>query len=913
MINKLTKCSIESKKKTIKSSKNKNNEDNAIYPCTDFNFKITTNNCVGENNGIITNLIVTKNYLEMVNQVVRLTSNTPMFPYNTNRITLGIPLTFYTKDKMYSVVIPGDDRLKENIVCEGNNKNELSLKMRIANEYIYITIKILDINDVIVSASSPMGNTDNGRCEKSKTKSKKKKDILLNFLKFNFELIENENIRMSGCSKPIMWKCHQKCDSNDNYCSRDYSCDYSYDRSCSCETGNDDLKTMNFGKHYNTGSLVKKNSGDITYPFFKVAGSSSIENSSVSMCTTNDGEYVYITGFITGTHNNNQDFIDFAGVQQKLKGNMKDIFVAKLNKSGQQICIKTAGCFTTNISADEGCSIAITKSNDFIYVSGFLTSEDNNEYFDFTNSLVPKTMKSEHDSFVAKLSSDLDQLFFVTASGTFEDAKALISAHDDFVYVGGVISGNTDTFIDYGGNVVNTKGNNYTNIFVAKIDGTGTQIFIKVAGTFLFQIINSMYSISSSPTGEYVFVTGSLSGTPNLLPLLYNDFSDSTMAFSGKGKSFNCFVAKLDGTGTQIFFKTMGTDKSSITSGQSVKTKCFGNDVYVTGLINFGGNDGLYYDFTDDGILHKLKATTMNVFVAKLDHSGNQIFFNSAGGNGDGLSGGYDIDIVSKITGDIVYVTGIISGDAANKFYDFSNLTIPRILKGPSGANVFVARLCGNTGQQIFFKTSTGILGVGISVNASCSGDYVNITGYAITIAGYYDFSDSNILLSSQIGGLGIFAAKLTSMGEQIYYKLAGALPIPNSSINPSTGNQIITTHDGFVYVTGLITTAFNKYFDFAGNQKYVQEDGAYAFIAGICNPDYIIGLTISSTDRCGNTSFITENSVICRKKLGLDKNKYYYWDPVEQKITYQKKSSCCDNVFIGFTDNSCKFIFKTF
>lgn len=924
----------ESKKKVMKKSKHSardsmkdkdKNKDtiNKIYPCSDFNFKITDDYMgIRAKNGICTNLSTIKSALEIVNPMVRLRSNEPKYPYNINCVALGIPLTFYKNNKKYSVVIDiTKDNLKDVIVCEDNNKKALPLDFHVVNEYMYIKINIPDIENVIECC-----NNEN--------------NILLHFTTFIFELVEVENFKIS--CKPIMWECYYDCNCDCDSCDNCENDD--------CDSGSDVPKTMNFRKHYNSGTLITKNTGNTSYPFFTIAGSESIDNAGVSMCITNDGEYVYLTGYVTGTGTNNQDYFDFAGVPRQLKGKGQDIFVAKLDKSGNQIYFKTAGC----TGLDKGCSIGITASNDFIYVSGFLSSDDS-QYFDFTDSPTPNAMKSQHDGFVAKLSSDLDQIFFVTASGEFVnggtpvDAFLSVSPHDDFVYVAGVVSGST--FIDYGGNTVNTKANNYANIYVAKIDGTGNQIFIKVAGTFLSDIANLLLSISSSETGDYVYVSGTLSNASTTTPISYNDFSNNLTPLVGKGKSFNGFVAKLDSTGTQIYFKTMGTNQFSFAFSQALEITCSGDNIYVTGQINLGGNDGMYYDFSDDGILHKLKSTGINVFLAKLDHTGNQVYFKSAGSSGSdgGSSYGFSIAVAPKKTGDIVYVTGQIGGTATTTtttttttmpttttimptttipptlptytFFDFSDSMTPRTLKGFGNGNLFVARLDGNTGKQIFFKTAStlGVFGTGLSVSTTCSGDYVNITGNTISAGGYFDFSDSNTPIDSNLGLLNIFVAKLTSQGDQVYFKLAGAILPPDPVANNSIGNQIITGPNGSVFVTGEITTTNKSYFNFAGNQKFVEEDGGYIFVAEISNPDYIVGLTTSCTDRCGNTAFITENNVICRKKLGLDKNKNYYWDQIEQKITDQQTNTtccpgiCCDNIFIGFTDNGCKFFFKTF
>ena len=94
------------------------------------------------------------------------------------------------------------------------------------------------------------------------------------------------------------------------------------------------------------------------------------------------------------------------------------------------------------------------------------------------------------------------------------------------------------------------------------------------------------------------------------------------MTGSTKDGSVDIFVAKLEENGNESFFALAGG--SNFDEGNSITTDSNGDCAYVTGTVTgdyttFGGMTGS----TNNG--------DRDIFVAKLDKNGNEIFFAVAG------------------------------------------------------------------------------------------------------------------------------------------------------------------------------------------------------------------------------------------------------------------------------------------
>ena len=239
----------------------------------------------------------------------------------------------------------------------------------------------------------------------------------------------------------------------------------------------------------------------------------------------------------------------------------------------------------------------------------------------------------------------------------------------------------------------------------------------------------------------------------------------------------------------QQFFKTAGGQFAD--KGISLSTNC--QRVFVTGYVvgatacDFSGNQ-------------KILTSASDIFVAGLDHNGNQKFFKTAGS----INGDDKVSITSNCH--CAFLTGQISGNTAT---DFNGKII-------NGNNIFVAGL-DNCGNQKFFSTAGGNnMDLALSTKIVHDDKCIYITGL---FAGA-DFQDFNKTLIPT--GHNIFVAGLDNCGHQKFFITAGS-PADNYPLD-------LTVNDKGVFVTGYISPGA---VDFKGIPitNYGQYD---AFIAGI-------------------------------------------------------------------------------
>ena len=254
----------------------------------------------------------------------------------------------------------------------------------------------------------------------------------------------------------------------------------------------------------------------------------------------------------------------------------------------------------------------------------------------------------------------------------------------------------------------------------------------------------------------------------------------------------------------QQFFKTAGG--INFDQGLSLSANC--QRVFVTGYTN----GATACDF--NGIETPLKSTE-DLFVAGLDHNGNQKFFKTAGSIN--INNENKISITSNC--DRAFIAGQVSGNTAT---DFNGKII-------NNNTLFVAGL-DNCGNQKFFSTAGG----NINENQITQSVHDDMCIYITGLFGGTDFYDFNKTLIPT--GSNIFVAGLNNCGHQKFFTPAGG-PGDNYPLN-------LTVNDKAVFVTGYISSGAK---DFNGTPitNYGQYD---AFIAGL--------------NKCGTQKFFKQAGV---------------------------------------------------
>ncbi len=389
-----------------------------------------------------------------------------------------------------------------------------------------------------------------------------------------------------------------------------------------------------------------------------------------SIATDNQGNQ-YVTGYFMG--------ISTFGSHTLTAGGYVDFFVAKLDPNGNWLWVVQAGGTNGNESC-WGRGIAVDGAGN-AYVTGQFLS---------TVNFGSHTLTSAHkDIFVAKLDTNGNWLWAVRGGGSSpDDGYGIAVDGAGNAYVTGVFFGTAN----FGGHTVSSPS--AYAIFAAKMDHNGIWLWAAKAG-------GSSRSDDASGLGIAVdgadnsYVTGHFKGTVT--------FGSQPLTSSGYD---DIFVAKLGPNGNWLWAAQAGGTNDD--HGYGIAVDEAGN-THVTGYFNGTATFGSQTLTTIGG---------NDIFVAKLDPSGNWLRIVQAGGTG----GETGRSIVMDSAGN-AWVTGGFSGTAT---FGSHTLTSSGFGYG-TYENIFVAKLdpSGDWLWAINGITSNG--GKGIAVDGAGN---ACVTGY---------------------------------------------------------------------------------------------------------------------------------------------------------------------------------------
>ncbi|WP_343606772.1 SBBP repeat-containing protein [Fluviicola sp.] len=351
------------------------------------------------------------------------------------------------------------------------------------------------------------------------------------------------------------------------------------------------------------------------------------------------------------------------------------------------------------------------------------------------------------------------------------------------VYTTGYFEATVD--FDPGPGVNSVISNGATDIFISKLNASGNLVWTKILGGYG---ANYAYSIALDASGN-VYVTGDFEGTIDLDP------GPGTSSFTANGTS-DVFVCKLNNAGNFVWGKTIGSSYADY--GRALALDASGN-VYFTG----------YYQGTIDsdpgsGTNNITSQGSYDVFITKLDASGNFVWGKSLGGSGDDR--GYAIQVSASGN---VYTSGSFNATA-----DFDPGTGTSSLTSVGAGDVFISKLS-SAGTFIWAKTFGGSntdIGRGIAVDAS---ENVFITGY---FWGDIDLDPSSG--AGNFNGAGfndLFISKMDASGNYVWGKAMG-------SIGDDQGLSIAVDNSGALYVTGYYAETVD--FDPNAGTSYLTSQG---------------------------------------------------------------------------------------
>lgn len=305
--------------------------------------------------------------------------------------------------------------------------------------------------------------------------------------------------------------------------------------------------------------------------------------------------------------------------QDSSSTNVGDIFIAKLDASGNVLWAKSAG----GAVADAVNGITADAAGN-VYITGLYRSR----YFRFGNNITlfnPAASSANFfvntDIYVAKYdASGTPQWAKNTqaAGGGFNEGKSICVDAAGNVLVAG-------TFylpsIAFGTNTL--TGTAAVNLFVTKYDNAGNVTWAKTATAAGSGAINHTANGVTTDASNNVYFTGS------------SIASTLTMGSSSIVNS-GCIIGKLDPTGTALWLKAAGRG-SAIGTGIS---KDNSGNVYATGYF-----DGMNCIFGTDTIKNKnTGGNNEDIFVTKYSTSGSAMWAVGAGGIFRDISNGITVD-----------------------------------------------------------------------------------------------------------------------------------------------------------------------------------------------------------------------------------------------------------------------------
>ncbi|WP_177199918.1 T9SS type A sorting domain-containing protein [Flexibacter flexilis] len=371
------------------------------------------------------------------------------------------------------------------------------------------------------------------------------------------------------------------------------------------------------------------------------------------------------------------------------------------------------------------------------------------------------------------------------------------------LYTIGVFSGTAD--FDPSAGVANMTSSGGNDIFITKFDANGNFIWAKsIGGTST----EEAYTITADATGN-IYLSGIFTGTV--------DFDPSAATYNLTALGTDIFVLKLNNSGNFVWAQAM----TGLGGGNSfaIAVDNAGN-VYNTGYL-WG-----IMDFDPGALVLNLSATLAydNLFVQKLDASGNLVWAESMSGLGNSYGNAITIDNSGNVlvSG---YFTGIVDFDPslASANLSASSEDALALKLNSAGTLVWVKKLGGTSDER------------SSSIEVDAAGN-VYAAGY---FGGTADFDPSAATANlTSAGNTDIFTVKLSAAGNYVWAKRAGASGADAAtSVYLDASNNVYTT--GFYQATvDFDPSASVANLTSAGsNDAFVQEldnNGNFLWVRGV-------------------------------------------------------------------------------
>jgi hypothetical protein len=448
---------------------------------------------------------------------------------------------------------------------------------------------------------------------------------------------------------------------------------------------------------------------------------------------------VYTTGFFYGT----VDFDPGAGVSNLTSKGYNDIFISKLDASGNFVWAKQMG----SLYGDSGYAITVDSAGNVFTTGSFSDTCD----FD-PNAGVSNMIAFVENIFISKLDANGNFVWAKSMGGiAYNIGREITLDTTGNIYVGGTFGGTTD--FDPNAGVANLTsvgsfGGN-EDMFILKLDSNGSYVWAKQFSGTGTKFLKGM-AVDASGN---VFTAGLFSGTV--------DFNPSAAIANLSGPTFgdDGFISKLDVSGNFVWVKQL---EGNIRDVASLALDTAGN-VYSTGSFysqysasvfsqtDFDPGVGIY----NLSVIHRFGDDT---YILKLDLNGSFVWVKQIGG------------VPSVTTGPETVAKSIIV-DGSGNIYTTGTFGSSTSDSGDFDPNAGVTLLTPTGGATDMFVHKMGQTTLGLSKNSNDS--YISV---------YPNPSNGNFNIEIDENLIGAKASIFNLLGQKVR----------DFDLNATTTNQFL-------------------------------------------------------------------------------------------------------------------------
>lgn len=433
---------------------------------------------------------------------------------------------------------------------------------------------------------------------------------------------------------------------------------------------------------------------------------------------------VTLAGYYQGT----ADFDPGPGVHAATTMGGADVFLLRLDASGNFGWVKYMGGASTEIAN----AVTLDAAGN-IYTTGFFQGDGNYDPGSGTHTLIHTGFS---DIFISKLDASGNFLWAKAIGGIdFEEGKSIAVDNAGNVIVGGYFGSPAMDFNPSPTATYTLTADMY-DAFITKLDASGNFMWARSFGANDVDILLSLGTDAS----------GNIYSTGNFVNAVDFDPGSGTDILTSVSPNYtNAFILKLNAAGNHVWARQIG-GSGSMVNALSLALDASAN-VYTTGYYSATSD----FDPSSSGVYNQTAVGDNDVYVSKLDATGNYIWAQTVGGSSYETGN----SIAVNTLGDIL-VTGQFEGSG-----NFNPSGGTAILSSAGNDDTFILKLSECSGTPAAPVNTTP------SANQrGCAGRPVVLTATSAGSVRWYASPTSTVVLGAGTS----YTSAVLSVGNYTYY-----------------------------------------------------------------------------------------------------------------------------------------------